>query len=153
MRANRMIAGLVAVLALLGLSLVTAGSASAATGSWKAYGNTNPITSSPHTWKCDASKVISTNVLAQVCVIRSENGKLVQGAVIVRNNTNALFSTSASVTVWNKQPVVLGEWDCASSGVATKSWSVCFGQSFPFNPKADATGYAKGVYLGDTPDV
>jgi hypothetical protein len=148
-----MIAGLTAGLSLLGLGLVTASPASAAAGSWKAYGNTNPITSSPHTWKCDASKIISTNVLAQVCVIRSANEELVQGAVIVRNNTNGLFSTSASVKVWNKQPVVLGEWACASSGVATKSWSVCFGRSFPFNPKADATGYANGVFLGDTPDV
>ena len=54
MRVARVVAGLTAVItAGLGLSLATAGPASATgSGTWRAYGNKNPFTSSSSTWRC-----------------------------------------------------------------------------------------------------
>jgi hypothetical protein len=86
------VAGLTAAItAALGLSLATAGPAAAtesgtrtqglavaeASGTWRAYGNTNPITSSTSTWKCGSSTTVATNVIAQVCAIRSSSGSSV----------------------------------------------------------------------------
>ena len=75
-----MAAGSTAVItAALGLSPATAGPASAADGSWRAYGNTNLITSSSSTWKCGSTEQIASNVGVQVCAIRSASGTSVQG--------------------------------------------------------------------------
>jgi len=149
MRDRRTIA---VITVLLGLAVVTAAPASAATGSWKAYGDTNPITSSPHTWVCAASRTIATNVLAQVCVIRSSSGGSVQGAVIVRNNRSSAFSTTASVDLWTENKGQIAWWECPSSGVGATSWSVCFGrsQSVPSSDLANSTGFARDMYLGVT---
>jgi hypothetical protein len=149
MRAKRTIA---VTAVLLGLTALTVSPASAAAGSWKAYGNTNPITSSPHKWVCAGSKSIATDVLAQVCVIRSSSGGSVQGAVIVRNNRSSGFSTTATVDLWTRDRGQLGIWDCPSSGVALNSWSVCFGrsQSVPSSDPANSFGWARDVYLGAT---
>ena len=138
------------ITALLGLTLVTAGPASASAGSWKAYGNTNPITSSPHRWACAGSKAIATDVVAQVCAIRSSGGGSAQGAVIVRNNRSGLFSTTAMVDLWTQARGQLGIWECPSSGVGANSWSVCFGrsQSVPSTDLANSFGTAHDVYLG-----
>ena len=140
------------ITALLSLGLVTAGTASAATGSWKAYGNTNPITSSPHTWVCASSQAVTTNVVAQVCVIRSSGGGSAQGAVIVRNNRAGLYSTTARVDLWTADRGQIGIWDCPSSGVGANSWSVCFGrsQSVPSTDLANSFGWAGSKYLGVT---
>ncbi|WP_330272485.1 hypothetical protein OG205_37055 [Lentzea sp. NBC_00516] len=140
------------ITALLGLILVTAGPASAATGSWQAYGNTNPITSSPHKWVCASSKAIATDVLARVCVIRTASGGSAQGAVIVRNNRSSAFSTTARVDLWTAEHGQFDWWYCTSSGVGANSWSVCFGrsQAVPSSNLANSTGYARELPLGFT---
>lgn len=147
MRITRAIAGATAALtAVLGLSLATAGSASAAGGgSWHAYGNTNPITSSSSTWVCGDTKTIASGVGAQVCAIRSVGGGSVQGAVIVRNNRSALYSASAEVTLHDWSASIT--WGCASSGVAANSWSVCFTTTLPDDYLVYASGSANGVTL------
>jgi hypothetical protein len=94
---RRVLAGLVTIVTVvLGLSLAVAGPAAAATGAWKAYGNTNPITSSDSRWKCGSSEDVGVSMVAQVCVIRAPSGASVQSAVIVRNNRSDL---SNAVTV------------------------------------------------------
>lgn len=120
------VASLTVITAFLGLSLATAGIAAADDGVWRSYGNTNPITSSTSTWKCADSRTIASNVVAQVCAIRSPNGKSAQGAVIVRNNRSSLYSMSAAVDLRNSWEI-MGVWHCPSSGVGANSWSVCFG--------------------------
>jgi hypothetical protein len=154
MRARRTIA---VITALLGLTLLTAGPASAIAsyGSWRAYGNTNPISSSASLWQCGASKTIYTGVIAQVCAVRSAggHGDGVQGAVIVRNNRSSAYSTNASVEMYDRFNVELIDvWDCSSSGVAANSWSVCFGETF-LHLTVYAKGYARGQYLGNSGEV
>ncbi|QKV78396.1 hypothetical protein [Amycolatopsis sp. Hca4] len=152
--ARKALAGLTTIAAGLGLALATTGTAAAAdSGSWHAYGNTNPITSSPATWHCAGSKAIATNVLAQVCAIRSVGGGAVQGAVIVRNNQSGLFSVSARMDLYTSAGTGLGIWTCASSGVAANSWSVCFGQTLAQSGAVNSMGIAKGVNLGTSPNV
>lgn len=151
MRAKRTIALLTA---LLSLGLVTAGTASAATGTWRAYGNNNPITGSPSKWVCGGSKVIAENMLAQVCAIRSGGGtgNAVQAAVIVRNNRSSVASASARAVIWDEFGLI-DQWSCSSSGVAAQSWSVCFGATITSYIPVYATGDAKNVALGYTADV
>ena len=150
-----MAAGSTAIItAALGLSLATAGPASAADGSWRAYGNTNPITSSSSTWKCASTVKIATSVGAQVCAIRSSSGGAVQGAVIVRNDRDSLYSVSATVGLYNSSGVSIGIWSCPSSGVGANSWSVCFGETLTrsgsVHAQAATTG---GESLGTSPSV
>jgi hypothetical protein len=140
------------ITALLGLSLVTVGPASASSGNWRAYGNTNPITSSSSQWQCGGSRSIAGSVVAQVCVIRSAGGSGwgVQGAVIVRNNRSSAFSATASMRVYDSFNVeLIDEWDCSSSGLAANSWSVCFGETF-LHQDIFAYGTAKGFDLGQS---
>ncbi|KDN23326.1 hypothetical protein [Amycolatopsis rifamycinica] len=151
--ARRTLAGLTVIAAGLGLGVATASPAAAATGTWRAYGNTNPITSSSATWHCAGSKTIATSVVAQVCAIRSAGGGAVQGAVIVRNNRSALFSVDASMDLYTSSSTKLGFWSCASSGVGANSWSVCFGQTLTQSSSVDSAGTAKGVGLGVSPFV
>ncbi|MFI0895025.1 hypothetical protein [Streptomyces sp. NPDC020983] len=153
MRVTRTIAGATAALtAVLGLSLATAGSASAAGGgSWHAYGNTNPITSSSSTWVCGTTKTVASEVGAQVCAIRAPGGGAVQGAVIVRNNRSSAYSTSAEVTLHDWSADVT--WGCASSGVAANSWSVCFSPTVADDYYVYASGYANGVALPASGDA
>ncbi|MGN9758214.1 hypothetical protein [Streptomyces sp. SD31] len=135
-----------------GTLLVTATPASAATGSWRAYGNTNPITSSSSTWRCAGTKALATDVGAQVCAVRSASGASVQGAVIVRNNRSSLYSVAAAMDLYNSSGK-LGEWVCSSSGVGANSWSVCFGQTLSQSGSVDSVGIANGVNLGISPKV
>jgi hypothetical protein len=125
--------------------------ATAAMAGWKPYGNINPITSSSSIWKCGATQSLGngTNVGAQVCTVRSSDRQGVQGAVIVRNDSNYLYSTSASMTVYNQYARIAGNWSCSSSGVAANSWSVCFGTTFPVTSGYTYTteGYAKNTWL------
>jgi len=135
----------------LAFVLTSALQAMAATGSWRPYGNTNPITSSSSTWKCQSSKTVATNVIAQVCTIRSANTAAVQGAVIVRNNNSSSFRTNAGMTVYYENGTVRDTWSCSLSGVAANSWSVCFGSSFSANGyRYYTSGYANNVSLGIT---
>ena len=155
MRVTRVIAGLAAIITgVLGLSLATAGPAAATeAGSWRAYGNINPITSSPATWKCAATQPIGTNVGAQVCAIRSLGGGAVQAAVIVRNNRSSLYSVTAAMDLYNSSGTYLGDWLCPSSGVGANSWSVCFGRTLAMSSLVNSEGFANGTYLGISPFV
>lgn len=111
--------------AILGIGIVLAGmftaqSASAA-GGWQPYG-TNFVT--PSNWYCGGS-ASGAGLSAQTCVVRS--GNYVQSATIVRNNTSAEISAQVSANLGNGD-----DWDalttanCASSGIAANSVSVCF---------------------------
>ncbi|XVV02166.1 hypothetical protein ACQPW3_33040 [Actinosynnema sp. CA-248983] len=136
---------------MLGLGLAGAGSAAADTGVWRAYGNTNPITSSTSTWRCSGSKTIATDVSAQVCAVRSRSGVYVQTAVIVRNNASSLYITEAIATMYNGSYALLGTWSCPPSGVAANSWSVCFGSSFAYTGSVVAQGQTSTADLGWSP--
>lgn len=158
MRATRVVAGLATIMtAALGLSLATASPAAAATGTWRPYGNTNPITSSTSTWKCAPTKAIATNVSAQVCAIRSAGGTAVQSAVIVRNNRSSLYSVGAKSSLYVEilpgENYHLDTWECPSSGVGANSWSVCFGDTRSTTNPVKASGSAGGVYLSESPWV
>lgn len=167
MRVTRTSAGsIVAITAALGLSLATAGPASATdvgpaaatdAGSWRAYGSTNPITSSSDTWLCAGSKTVATSVLAQVCAIRSSGGGSVRAAVIVRNNRSSLYSAGAIADLYTAAtpPTFLGIWECASSGVGANSWSVCFGKTLskPSSVKVNSAGLLNNVELGQSPNA
>jgi hypothetical protein len=148
---KRAVAGLTAVVtAVLGLSLVTAGPAAAATGVWRAYGNTNPITSSPSTWRCGVTTPLDTNVSAQPCAIRASGGLAVQVAVIVRNSRSSLYAVEAAVELWDYTAnEIRGRWVCARSGVGAHSWSVCFGTTVPYEyPVVVGAAGANGTQLG-----
>ena len=135
------------------MSLATAGPASATgTGTWRAYGNTNPITSSSSTWRCDDTVPVVANVYAQVCAIRSYDNRSVQGAVIVRNNRSSLYSAAAWVDLAIGFTVI-GDWACSLSGVGAHSWSVCFGRTQTVTSQVNSTGRVNGVHLGLSPSV
>lgn len=160
MRVSRVAAGLMAVItAVLGLSLATAAPAAAtengtaATGTWRPYGNTNPITSSKSTWHCASTKRVATNVGAQVCAIRSPGGGAVQGAVIVRNNRSNLYSVRAAMDLVTSSGQSLGVWVCSSSGVGANSWSVCFGRTLTQSSPVNSAGAANDAALGISPFV
>jgi hypothetical protein len=153
MRITRTLAGSAAVIAAVaGLGLATAGPAAAASGVWRAYGNTNPITSTSglETWKCAASHRIAVNVVAQVCGIIWPDSITVQPAVIVRNNKPVLYKASATMDLFDTETKKdFGESDCRLSGVAAHSWSVCFGTTHtPTFDNMDSTGYADNTFLG-----
>jgi hypothetical protein len=139
------------VIAVLGLSLLTASPAAAANGAWRPYGNTNPITSSSSLWICGRTVSVTSNVGAQTCAIRSKGGAgtSVQAAVIVRNNRSSLYSVAAAVDLFDyNSGLPLGRWECASSGVGAHSWSVCFGQTLSSGwPVYVNQGGANGVLL------
>lgn len=120
-----------AIIAVIpGLSLATVGPAAAADGAWRAYGNTNPITSSSSDWTCGTTVTVASSVLAQACMVVSPSRGSMQGAVIVRNNRSGLFKTNASVSLYRPSGnQVMDTWKCPESGVGANSWSVCFGQT------------------------
>jgi hypothetical protein len=140
----------------LGLSLVTATPAAAASGTWVRYGNTNPITSSSSTWRCGGSESVGTNLVAQVCAVRSPAGTGIQGAVIVRNNAN--YDQSINVTdMALHRGTSLGSWGCETwATMLRNSWTVCFGATIK-DPYPSwgvfAWGYANATRLDDSPEV
>jgi hypothetical protein len=131
MRVSRLVAGLAAtVTAVLGLSLVTAGPAAAASGVWHAYGNTNPITTSSSVWACGPTSTVESNVLAQLCAVMTPDGEYFQSAVVVRNNRSSLYGVEvAAVLADYIYENVMDNSSCARSGVAANSWSVCYGKT------------------------
>jgi hypothetical protein len=124
------IATSVAVTALLGLGVAVADPAAAATGSWTAYGTTNPITSTQGSqfWDCGATREFDTNALAQACAVRSrsDNSK-VRMAVIVKNNRSGLYGAEVAAILRNDDNRNLGRWECGRSNIGARSWSVCYG--------------------------
>jgi hypothetical protein len=136
MRIPRVVAGFTAIVtAVVGLCLATGGPAAASAGSWRAYGNTNPVTSSASNWSCGYTVPITSDVLAEACAIRSQNGLSQQAAMIVRNNRSSLYGVAATVKLeYYVGDPVYGTWDCPSSGVAANSWSVCFGATGNYAP-------------------
>ncbi len=152
--ARKVVAGFAAIIAVvLGLGLATAGSAAAADGTWRPYGNTNPITSSASTWKCGDSESVAYAVVAQVCVVKAPSGNGVQGAVIVRNNRSSLFGMNASVSLYRPSGSRVGPWECSRSGVGANSWSVCFGTTIPYPGPTRAGGSANNASLDSSPFI
>jgi hypothetical protein len=51
--------------------------------------------------------------------------------------------------------IVIGDWEwhCGRSGVGATSWSVCFGDTFPFAEKAFTHGGANGHDLHLSPSL
>lgn len=130
-----------------GFTLPAAVAASRYAGTWRAYGNTNPITSSASTWGCGGSHAVASGVVAQTCAIRSPDLRSVQGAVIVRNNRSSFFTATAKVSFYTTD--YEGDWVCSASGVGANSWSVCFTRTFTGSPvQASASGYVNGVAVG-----
>jgi hypothetical protein len=146
--ATRMVIGSTAVVsAAIGANLITAGpvaalsdgSSSAAVlsdvaGSWKAYGDINPIDSSSSKWSCGGTDTVDTLVIAQACAVRSSNGRYAQAAVIVRNNRSTSYAAEVAMELWGDDGR-FGRWTCSRSGVARNSWSVCFGSTLPITDK------------------
>lgn len=152
-----MVAGSTAVVtAVFGLSLATAGPAAAAeSGTWVAYGNTNPITSSSSTWGCAGSQTLATDVLAQVCAIRAANNTGTQSAVIVRNNRSTAYSVHTYADLFTSNGGNQGAWQCATKALAANGWTVCFGRTITLSKviSVNSVGSANGVRLGTSPYV
>ncbi|MFI7117012.1 hypothetical protein [Amycolatopsis sp. NPDC049868] len=150
---RRVLAGSTAIIAaVLGLGLATAGPAAAASGTWRAYGNTNPITSSSSDWTCGTTVTVSSSVVAQTCIVVSPNRASMQGAVIVRNNRSSLFMANAYVSLFRPSgSQVLDTWKCPESGVGANSWSVCFGQTVLYPGSTYAKGTVNYRELPDSP--
>ncbi|PRY38924.1 hypothetical protein [Umezawaea tangerina] len=110
---------------VLGTGWVGAGSAAAATGSWVAY-KKSPFEVGTSTWHCGQTWPVGSNLLAQVCVVRTADEHYAQSAVIVRNNNSFLVGMTAQSDL-SRGDEFVDRWSCASSGVAANSWSVCFG--------------------------
>jgi hypothetical protein len=127
---------LAVIAAFLGMSLATAGTATADPGYWRAYGNKNPITSSASTWECGRSVELyyQTNVVAQTCAVKNVARDGAQAALIVRNNRSSTYIVSAATDLRSGFDGLMGVWRCPSSGVAANSWSVCFGVTLPIYP-------------------
>lgn len=164
MRITRVLTRSAAVItAAAGVGLAAAGPAGASVppggggaGTWRAFGNTNPITSSSSEWKCASSRQIGVNVVAQVCAIRSiDDPVFVQAAVIVRNNKPVEYDAQATMDLVD--PNAGGQtfsYVCTLSGVAPDSWSVCFGTTVRNINAVFAKGMAGNfVDLGASPEV
>jgi hypothetical protein len=154
-RPARLIAGSAAIVTtVLGLILATAGPAAAADfpGRWQSY-TTSPITG-PSTWKCSYSDPFDTNMLAQFCVVRTQNGSGVQGAMIVRNNRDTLYGAQVAIKLQDNL-FIWGQWVCPRSGIAPHTWSVCYGETFPHSsPIYTYLGGVNGQLIGEgAPDV
>jgi hypothetical protein len=155
----RIVTGLATVVAVtLGLSLTVAGTASAdEDGTWRAYGNTNPITSR---WHCGATTTARYYpIKAQTCAIRSPDGLSVQAAVIVRNNGSQSLSVWAATWLYSPNNQIV--WSCQKSDIAANSWSVCFGRTLTLREKFHAQGRitigpdngGEGIDLANSPTV
>lgn len=149
-RARKMAVGLLTIMVVvLGLSVTTVGAASAADGSWRPYGSTQPI--KPN-WHCGHTKDIMPGIKAQACAIRSTDKISVQAAVIVRNNYGYSQRLNAG-TLLDRG----GSWGldayCEPSGIAGNSWSVCFGPTFQSRGPVRATGDVQGTSLEWSPSI
>jgi hypothetical protein len=148
------------IIAVAGVGLAVAGPASASVppggnplGTWHAFGNTNPISSSSSRWVCGITTQIGINVDAQVCVVESSDTISVQPAVIVRNDKPIEYNATAEMTLKETgiQNPRTFTYDCPQSGVASRSWSVCFGNTVRNPAEVFASGRAgNDVSLGGT---
>ena len=159
MRITRVLAGSAAVIAAAaGVGLAVAGPASAGqpsgdpSGTWRAFGNTVPTTASLSTWSCAPSHQIGVSVVAQVCVVISPDKLSIQPAVIVRNDKPVEYDATAFMQlVQDSPPGPVFGYNCPQSGVASHSWSVCFGNTVGNFGGAFARGTAgNDVSLGMT---
>jgi hypothetical protein len=140
--------GLAAALLFSGASEATA----ASSGTWVAYGWTNPITSSSSAWTCGATRTIAQGIYAQACNVRSTN-RYVQGATIILNNSSSTYSSTAVAGIYpsgNGNGVPFGDWQCARKALAT-GWTLCFTASLQWPYSSYATGTANGLPLAQSP--
>jgi hypothetical protein len=149
------------VVSVAGLGLATAGPAAAEDivqepGRWVAYGKTTPIRP-PSTWSCNDNVPFDSYVLAQVCAIRTADEKFVQAAVIIRNNRSTLYGVEVAMRLRPDIPGVEFKfrWVCPRSGVASGTWSVCFGRTleWPLQSHTQVKTFnagANGQVLGES---
>jgi hypothetical protein len=128
--------------AVVGLNLVVAGPAAAATGVWRAY-TSNPVGSGTSSWHCGAYRTVVANVSARVCGIKTADGTAVQTAVVVNNDRANLYSVAAAADLTTPDAGFVDRWSCASSGVAF--YAVCFGATrkqllYPVEVRGGANG-------------
>ena len=136
--------------ATVGLSVVAAGPAAAAAGSWQSY-DYYPPNGSTSRWTCSVERFIAADVFGQVCVIRSANGNYVQAALMVRNS-GPLHSVAAAPELYSTSSENLGRWTCPSSGVSRTRTSVCYGQTVAMGGTAYAAAVANARDLGKSPN-
>jgi hypothetical protein len=156
MRLKTLAAAATAVItAALGLSVLTAGPATASTaaaaeaGVWRSY-ESNPIGSR---WYClNTATSIGADISGRPCIIHSTNGQSAQGAVVILNNRSTVVPVEAAVNVYDLNGKYR-EWHCSRSGVGRSSWSVCFGETFPYRPYVFTHGGANGYDLGTSPAI
>jgi hypothetical protein len=139
----------------LGLSVLTAGPATASTaaavypGVWRSY-QSNPI--GPR-WYCrNTATSIGADISGRPCIIHSADGQYVQGAVVILNNRSTVVPVEAAVNVYDDLGKY-GEWHCGRSGVGGSSWSVCFGNTFRYTGFDYTHGGANGTDLGTSPAI
>lgn len=141
----------VGVAAVAAMSAVAAGPAVAAdgVGVWRPYGSTFSL---PQNWRCGPTAEVASSVNARACGIRSlVDGTKVQAAVIVHNMRSSAFSTDANARLLVTLPSgneFLRAGYCKSSGLASTSFSVCFGDTFTYAQPVRAYGEANGSVLG-----
>jgi hypothetical protein len=155
MRLKTLAAAATAVItAALGLSVLTAGPATASTaadpkvGVWRSY-DSNPIGSR---WFCGNPTSIGADISGRPCIITATDGVSVQGAVVILNNRSTVVPVEAAVNVYNLVDKY-GEWHCSRSGVGRSSWSVCFGETFRSSAYVFTHGGANGHDLGTSPAI
>jgi hypothetical protein len=155
MRLKTLAAAMAVITAALGLSVLTAGPATASTaaaveaGVWQSY-QSNPIGSR---WYCNNTATsIGADISGRPCIIHSPNGQSVQGAVVILNNRSTTVPVVAAVNVYDSVSK-LGEWHCSRSGVGRSSWSVCFGKTLPYHSLVMTHGGANGHDLGYSPAI
>jgi hypothetical protein len=156
MRLKTLAAAATAVItAALGLSVLTAGPATASTaadpraGVWRSY-ESDPIGSR---WYCrNTATSIGADISGRPCIIHSANGQSVQGAVVILNNRSTVVPVVAAVNVYDFDGKY-GEWHCSRSGVGARSWSVCFGETIDPGWYPQTHGGANGVDLGYSPAI
>lgn len=155
---KRLAVGLTAVVtAVVGLTVTTAVPAAAEViperGRWVAHGEIDPVRG-PSVWRCTGPVAFDTGVTARVCAIRTPDGTRVQGAVVIRNNRPGLYGAEVAFRLRTYIGLFKWRWSCPRSGVASGTWSVCYGRTFPFEP--DVWVYeagANGQSLPESPSV
>lgn len=110
----------VAVFFLVLAGLFAAQPASASTGSWQPYGSSFTV---PSNWYCGTTDN-GPELSAQSCIVRS--GNYVQVVTIVKNRQPYQVVASVSQSMYNANDVRRTDGDCAASGLAANSFSVCF---------------------------
>jgi hypothetical protein len=119
----------------------------AASGTWRAYGSTNPTTSN---WRCGTVTYTNPGVYGRACLIRASDGVSVQAAILVRNNNTANAGVAAQAYLQRADNSTIYVASCSASQAAPQSYSVCFGATITSNQFLWAGGFLNGVQVGSS---